>query len=203
MADISDVLAQAEDVDNRPTATVRMLLRQDLARQHADLETELEQAIVGDRNENRTPVAPTIAAQIVDLERQMDEAKVAFTFRAMGRRDWVELVAAHPPTKAQLTAVAAMSLDPLKRPGLDFNPDTFPVAAVAKSCINPAMSLDDAKKLERAITDSQWAQLWDAAIRVNVGSTDPKASRAAGLILRLKERSESTAAPEESDDPSS
>ena len=203
MADIADVLAQAENVDNRRTATVRLLLRQDLAREHAGLEAELLTARQGDENENRTPEAPTIARRIVDLEAEMDAAKVTFTFRAMGRRQWVDTVSSHPPTKAQLKAIGELSSDPLKRASLDFNPDTFPVAAIAASCVDPVMTVEDVKRLESSLSDSQWSQLWQKAIEVNVGSTDPKASRAAGLILRLSEQSATTAAPAESDAPTS
>lgn len=203
MADIADVLAQAENVDNRRTATVRLLLRQDLARQHADLEAELLEAKTADDLENRTPQAPVLAERIVALEAEMEAAKVKFTFRAIGRRDWVNLISAHPPTKTQLKAVADATLDPLKRVALDFNPDTFPRAAIAASSADPVMTVEDVGRLENSISDSQWSQLWGKAIEVNVGSSDPKASRAAGLILRLREQSATTAAPVASDAPTS
>ena len=203
MTTAADILAQAENVDHRRTATVRMLLRQDLARQHADLEAELLAAKSGDDNENRTPQAPAIAQRIVALEAEMEAAKVTFTFRAVGRRDWVNLIAAHPPTKAQIKTLSDASPDPLKRMALEFNPDTFPVAAIAAASIDPEMSVEDVQRLEAALSDAQWSQLWAKAIEVNLGASDPKASRVAGLILRLSEQSETTAAPEESDDQTS
>lgn len=200
MADIADVLSQAENVENRRTATVRMLLRQDLARQHADLEAELLATRQDDESHNRTPLAPTIAKRIVELEQEMEAAKVEFVFRSLPRRDWVELIAKHPPTKAQLKAIADATTDVFKRTTLEFNPDTFPTAAIAASCVDPDMTVGDVDRLERALSDSQWAQLWSKAIEVNVGSSDPKASRVAGLILRLSEQSGTTAALEESAD---
>jgi hypothetical protein len=203
MTTAADILAQAENVDHRRTATVRMLLRQDLARQHADLEAELLDARNGDDMENRTPQAPVIAQRIVDLEAEIEAAKVSFTFRAVGRRAWVDLLAAHPPTKAQIKALADVTPDVLRRPTLEFNPEKFPVAAIAATLVEPEMTEDDVRRLEAALSDAQWSQLWGKAIEVNVGASDPKASRVAGLILRLSEQSETTAAPEESADQTS
>lgn len=204
MPNISDVLAQAEDAGNRRTATVSLLLRQDLARRHADLEADLAKAVEEDNTQNRTPLAPGIAQQIVDLEAEMDAAKVTFVFRAVSRRQWVDMLAAHPPTKEQLKAIAATSTDPLRRPSLEFNPDTFPVAVIAAACHDPAMTAEDAERLANSLTDSQFSSLWEAAVKVNVGSTDPKHSRAAaGMIRRMSEQSGTIAAREESDAPTS
>lgn len=204
MADISSILSTAENVDSRPSATVRLLLRQDLARQHAELSADLDRAVAGDAGlMNQRPETRALAQRVADLENEIDVAKTGFVFRAIGRRAWVDLIAAHPPTKAQLKAVAATSTGGLGRASLDFNPDAFPVAAVAASCVDPEMTVDDAQRLEAAVSEAQWSQLWEAVCRVNVGSSDPKASRVAGLILRSSEQSGTTAAREESDVPTS
>ena len=203
MADIADVLAQAENVDNRRTATTSVLLRQDLAREHARLQTELNEALRDDANYNRTPQAPVIAQRIADLEAEIESAKVTFTFRALPRREYVDLISAHPPTKKQLADLATKSSDPLRKPSLEFDPERFPIALIAACSFDPVMSEDDVRRLDKALADEQWSRLWGAAIAANVGDSDPKASRVAGMILRSNERYVTIAAREESDVPTS
>ena len=70
-ATVEELLAEAQP---RRT-TVRVLLRQDLLQQHAQLEQELAEAIEADMRQNRDPVAPVVAARLVELEQQIEHAK--------------------------------------------------------------------------------------------------------------------------------
>lgn len=193
MASIDEILAVAEDPDHRRTATVRILLRQDLTARHTELDQQLAAAIVDDGRLNRDPVAPELAQQLADLETELDDARVAFTVRAVGRRAWADLLAQHPPTQQQRN----------HNPHLDHNPETFPIAALAASAIDPVITVDAARRLEAALNTAQFQLLWQAVLDVNVGGGGLPKSRTAGLILRASGGSVTTAAPEESLDPSS
>lgn len=192
---LTEILAQAENPSYVRVSTARVLLRQDLVARHAELEEALAAAITRDANTNERDQAPIISQQIVDLQAEMEAAKVEFRFRSIGKRGWADLLAKHPPSKAQLAEWAAAKQKPA-----DHNPATFPIAAIAASCTIPeGMDEDAVRRLEAALTDSQFTALWRAAIDANLGGVEDPKSMAAGQILRAKERFESIAAPAASD----
>lgn len=168
---IEDVLAEAKP----RRCTVRVLFRQELLEQHRDLDAELARVAEEDQRENRDPLSPAIAAQVVQLERDIEEARRPFTFEAIGVRRWMKLLAQHPPTKAQLAVNSR----------LDHNPDTFPLAAMAASCVSPALTAEQVGELEDIIGLSQWNELWVGCLDANTagGGAGPK-SLGAGAIHR-------------------
>lgn len=176
MADgIEAILAEAENPEYVRTATARVLIRQDLVARHAELQAELNSAIAGDDRENRMPVAPRVAEELLDLEAQIEQAKVEFRFRSVGRKAWADLLAKHPPTKEQVRADRRV----------DHNPATFPLAAIAASCVEPAMTVAEVERLERALNNSQFDTLWSKCIDANVGGlVDPKAIGASSIARR-------------------
>lgn len=193
MASITDILTVAEDPSHRRTATVRILLNQDLEARHRELELRLVEELTGDDRFNREPVAPDVAAEIVALEAEIEAAKVTFVVRAIGRKDWSDLVAKHPPTEAQRRTGAR----------LDFNPESFPVAALAACAVDPEMTPAQAQRLEAAVNSSQFDTLWAAVLDVNVGGLSSPKSLIAGRIHRPSGASVTTAAAEESPEASS
>ena len=188
--DIDALLDEIENPEYRASQTVRILVGKaaSLLADHAAADEELRQAIDEDSRENREPLAPALARRVRELEDQMEAAKTSFTFRAIGRKAWADLVAKHPPTKAQLKV----------DPQADVDPESFPVAAIAASCVEPALTLEQAQRIESAVTDVQWRVLYGACLTVNVGTSDLPKSVLAGLILQTSERSVTTAASEES-----
>jgi hypothetical protein len=192
MSTIEEILAQAEDASHVRVVVARVLLRGDLVSRHADLEAELAEAVAYDQKHNESPTAPAVAQRIADLEAETEAAKVEFRFKPIGHRAWADLLAEHPPTKDQ------------KRvdPRIDFNPLTFPAAAIAKSCSDPVMSHDQALTLEKRLDESTWMAIWNGCVEANLGGGVPK-SAAAGAILRASELFASTHAPAASPDPSS
>lgn len=64
-------------------------------------------------------------------EVAVKEATERFSFRSLGRKPYDELVFAHPPTEEQRARAKKQGAD---EP--DFNPDTFPPALLAASCIS-------------------------------------------------------------------
>lgn len=180
--DVEEFLAEATPRE----AVARVCSRQDLLARHAELEAELTEAHQGDLRENREPESPRIAQQIVDLEAEIAGTEREFRFRAIGRRAWADLLAKYPPTKDQQRA----------HPGLDHNPDRFPVAAIAASAVAPTLTVDQAKLLEERLNLAQWEKLWGACLDANLGGSDRPLSVAAGMTLRASGGSGTTAASE-------
>lgn len=181
MADIKAVLAKAQPRQE----TVRLCLRGDLIHDHRQLQDELAEAERLDAMSNEPDLAPEVAQKIVDLEVQIRAEEVEFTFQSIGRRAWSDLMAQYPPSKAE------------QRIGAEFNED-FISAAVAASCVEPQMSLDDARLLEEAVTVGQWAELWQACVLANGGSGSVGESKAASRVLANSSRSASSAIGTES-----
>ncbi len=193
MASLDDILAQAENPSFVRVSTARILLRQDMLARHAELDAALNKALEDDGRHNRPAESPRLKDEIQALEVGIEAAKVEFRFRSIGKRAWADLLAAHPPTKPQRTA----------DPRIDHNPRTFPVAAIAASCVDPAMTVDDVKRLDVALPPTLFDVLWARCIDANVGGAESPKSMAAGVIARLSERSASTPAPAASPVPSS
>lgn len=159
--------------------TARVLLRQDLLDQHAVLQHALEVAVQADRGRgegalDEEPEATIIAAQLTELEAEIDAAKRDFVFRRVGKKAWADLLAAHPPTKEQRSA----------NPRIDNNPETFPLAAIAASCTSPRMTVEQAQKFEEILDLTQFQQIYQACLDANIGGGDSPKSALAGGIAR-------------------
>lgn len=172
---IDEILAVAENPAYHRVATARILLRQDLFDEHERRHAALAQAITDDERLNRIPQAPRLADELQAFEAEIDAERVEFRFRSVGAQAWAALLAKYPPTKDQLKAY----------PRAEYNPVTFPAAAVAASCVEPAMTLDQAKALEAAINQAAWEQLFARACDANVGGVENPKSDLAGFVRRL------------------
>jgi hypothetical protein len=191
---IEDILAVASDDSHRREATARVLLQQDLASRHAELEAELEAALAEFADQMDRPAhVRELAEQVQAVEAEIEAALIEFRFRAVSFREWADLLAKHPPTKKQREA----------NPYVDHNPDTFPAVAVAAACVEPEMTAEQAGQLAAALPQDQWLLLWGTCAMVCRGDGAPKVSKAAGLILRSSGASARRATTTESDDPSS
>ena len=106
-----------------------------------------------------------LLAQVEEMKPQVEEATLTFRFRSLSRKKYDELQSAHLPTPAQIQEA--------KDSGLGIpavNTDSFPPALIAASCVEPEMTLDDAKSLWE--DDENWSQgeltmLYEVAIAVN------------------------------------
>lgn len=173
MTTIDDLLAEVSARER----TVKLLLRQEMLAEHARLDAELIDVLTTDQNENRDPLGPALAERLVAFEAEIEAAKRSFRFRAVGKRAWADLLKEHPPTKDQRAANGR----------LDHNPETFPIAAIAASCVEPVLSVDDVAKLEAVLNLAQFDVLWGGCLDANVGGgTDNPKSIAAGPIARAK-----------------
>lgn len=177
---IDDILAVAEDPAFHRVVTARVFaVRQELREEHAALEKRLP-TLVSDTIDAH-PERGAVARRIADIEEEMEANVLEFRFRAIGHRAWADLLRKHPPTRDQLA----------RDRQLDHNPETFPHVAIAASCVDPVLTVDDVARLDKSplFDVAAWEELWGACLRANVVSPVPK-SLAAGLILRQNGGSE-------------
>lgn len=178
MTSIDDLLAEITAREK----TVKILLDQRLLAEHERLDAELLAATKLDDEENRDPVGPGLAQKLVEFEAAIEAAKREFRFRAVGKKAWADLLALHPPTKEQTAANAR----------IDHNPETFPGAAIAASCVDPVMTVEQVGRLEEALNLAQFDKLWAACLEANVGAFDSPKSLVAPLIVRMSDVFETT-----------
>ena len=179
-----ELLGRVADPAYQLVRTARILIApHDLTDRHDRLNTEFARASKDQSIANRSA---EIARQLVELEDEIDGYWVEFKVRALPRKGWADLLAAHPPTKEQ----ARLHSD------LSFNPETFPAAAIAACLVEPEMTLEQVQILENGtdgeggLTDAQFSSLFNAVVSVNVSGLAAPKSLAAGVARRLSEQSE-------------
>ena len=184
MVKLSEVNAEA-----RPfTASVWLCLRGDLVREHEQLERKLADLRRASDGSLGGDGAGEIARRIRDVEAELRAGETEFTFQAIGKSTWRNLLAEHPPTKEQ------------KELGMDHNPETFAPVVMARSLIDPFPGEGDeavaeVEALLEKLTVLQVGKLWTACMAANVdGGNAPGESSAASAVLRAFELSSITAA---------
>jgi hypothetical protein len=173
MTTIEDILAKAEDPAYHRVVTARIpLVAQALRDEHAELDALLP-TLTSDTIDAH-PKREATAQRLVEIEEEIADSTIEFRFQAIGHRAWADLLRAHPPTKAQREA------DKL----IDYNPEMFPYEAIAASCADPKMTVEDVRRFEASpSTDVQaWMELWSSCISANVVATAPK-SLAASILF--------------------
>lgn len=171
---IADILAVAEDPAFHRVATAKIAaVSQALREEHAELDALLPTLTSDTIDEH--PQRILTAERLAEIEAEMESSTIEFRFGSIGHRAWADLLRAHPPTKKQKDADRQ----------LDHNPETFVYEAMAASCLDPVMTVDDVRRLEEShMMDVQsWSEMWSACIRANVIDAAPN-SLAARLILR-------------------
>ena len=173
---IDDVLRVAEDDAYVRVATARVYaVPQALRDEHAHL-TALLPTLVSDDIDDHPERLPT-AERIVEIEEAMEASVIEFRFRSIGHRAWSDLLKEHAPSPAQRR----------ENRDLDYNPDTFPFQAMAASCDEPVMTVEQVRRFEASpLCDvSAWSDMWNACLRANVVDKVPKSPAAAGVIRRM------------------
>ena len=172
--DIAALLAEAR----RPERTVELCLRGDLQARLEDLERELgaahesESGVLADGAE-----AYRIAGQIQVLREQMKDSTAVFRLRAMTRKAWAELVAAHPPAR-----------DDEIEQALGYHPDSFFPALIRASAVDPELTAEQWDRLiDDTLTSRQYDDLIDTTLALNRRPIDVPFSPAASRTLRASE----------------
>ena len=164
-----------------PSIEARICPRADLLERHKEAERRLVES--GQSSGSLAGEAAELAQRVRDLEDEIDASTRTIKFRALSRRRWRTLLAEHHPLKVH------------KADGLDFNPETFPVAAIAACAVEPSLTQEQAERLADALPLGEFEKLWQSVLSVNLGVTDTPKSVLATAILRTNNGSSTTAAP--------
>lgn len=172
-----------------PKVTVTVTARADLLDEHKHANEQLGRAAIEDVTLAGSTIKADWAAKVVELEAQIAASSMSFTFRSIGRKAWMTLVAQHPPRPQDK--------------GLDYDADAFPEAAVLASCIEPELTPADVERLTEVLSLAQWMKLWNGALAANLGDDAAPKSLIATAVHRLSDASSTTAAREASPEASS
>lgn len=136
------------------------------------------------RTNDEVPDYLTLAQEHDDLVAEAEAQALHVRIRALGRREWKALIAAHPPRTVAKDAVTEALAKSDELSGV--NDDTFKDALVAASVIEPeGITVEDLDQL----ADVDFDRLYLTAFALNRGSApDPKAS----LVSRLTQPSSET-----------
>lgn len=174
-----------------PQGSVPICLRGDLAQQAADLEREIGAAHAATANSIvGGGEAEALAERLAVLQQEMRAHTYRFTFRALPRRQWRDLVEAHPPREDRVE-------DRLN--GVDMA--AFPTVLIAASCVAiqpldddspppldaaPVFTPAEAEELADRLTDGQVGKLFGCAAGLNRSVVDlPKSESASDIVARL------------------
>lgn len=169
--------------------TVRVPMRADLLDEIETLEAQAEREREVDKRENRDPVAPQIATRIQELEAELADSEVVFTFQAIGKRALNKMVADHPPTDEQKADAEQTGMVAVR------NEETFQPALLQASCIAPEGSTaEDWADICENWSLGQFTPLWQACLLATFGGADvgPK-SLIASEILHGSAKNSTTA----------
>lgn len=187
---IDDVLAQIRPREVTETISTR----EDLVGRIRDARRRVTEALAYDREHNTPDTAPAVKAELEQLAADYEAGKVTFTFRSLPHDQWMDLHAQHPPTQED------------KLVGRDYNAATFPVAAMAASCVEPdGVTEDKIRELASVLAHGPFQALFEACMAANLAVEDesiPFSAAAIGAILDFAPNS-TTAANEGSPTPSS
>ncbi|MGA4989866.1 hypothetical protein [Nonomuraea bangladeshensis] len=173
MASIDDILGQIR----LPEAVYPLCTRADLRAEWEQAEQEIARAEVEARDSlaGASNAGKKAAQRVRDLEAEMAEHTVPIRVRALTHKALSDLIAAHPPRedKGERT----------------FNVDTFGVALLAESAVDPVMNQEKAGLLVDSLTQGQWDDLWTTIWSLNQNSVSvPKSLRASELLRTSPKR---------------
>jgi hypothetical protein len=174
---IEDVFADAK----LPTRSVPLCLRGDLVSEWQDLERRFKAANQAADEDSlasaNSSEAIELSRQMEDLEEQMRASTRTFRLQGLPGSEWRALLSAHPPREGDE-----------KDAQVDFNRDTFGVAALAACCVVPRMTLAQAGKLvDGTLTDGQWNTLFANVWNMHTTAVDVPFSLAASAIRAASE----------------
>lgn len=176
---MSSTFEEIQQRASRPEDVVPVCLAGHLVAEHERLEQQLVE-LKDDPNAGiEGNGAGAIAEQIRDLEQRMKDDTYPFRLRALKRRDFKELIEAHPPRRLDDGAVDERDA------GRGFNLDALYEELVPVSIVDPKLDNRAMRELiEEQLTDGQFINLGNTAFYLNRGTVDVPFSRAASAILR-------------------
>ncbi|MFD5675618.1 hypothetical protein [Streptomyces sp. NPDC127040] len=149
MADIADILKKAkrrEKVIRICLAGDKLVELDEVERQLAGLGKAWEPGSLADADPRKE-----LAEKVAALRTEIRESEQPFRFRALGDKEWSDLLAAHPsPDKDKV-----------------WDPETFGPALIAECAVDPVMSAEQVKELFEILNGAQRDELWRGAYEVN------------------------------------
>ncbi len=157
---MADIIAKKRGV----TKLVTIQLDGEVASNLVILNSKHAAAVVYDTNHNEADTAPAAQEEIDDLIEASRDTEVVFVFKAIGA----------PNYDALLLLPENQPSEELKKQGADFDPDHFPAAIVAASCIDPEMTLEEALTIynDPAWNGAELQKLFFGALEVNTELAD-------------------------------
>lgn len=126
----------------------------ELARRIEALVKDYQAQLVRDKRLNEPAKAPAILKQIEDLRDQAEEVTYTFIFRDIGRKAFEDMQDEYPATPAQ------------EEDGFRYNPEEFGPRLLASSCIQPSLTLEDARTIWNDWGQGEVNALFGAAVSV-------------------------------------
>ncbi|MFE6866008.1 hypothetical protein ACFVFS_05590 [Kitasatospora sp. NPDC057692] len=162
-ATAADIIARVKP----RTATVTLYLDGEASGRIAELEARVAE-LADWQPESLADPDPrrALAQEIAELQDQMRDSATQFTFRALGRLAWSDLLALHPPRHAQEL----------------YNPETLPGALVSACLVEPAMTAEEYGQLAEVLNQGQRDQLELEAWQVNNEAVSVPFSLAASAL---------------------
>lgn len=115
--------------------------------------------------------------RVADLEKQIEGKTRELVFESIGRRAWKRLIADHPPTQDADDVRAG------------YNLETFVPAALARSCVEPGLTLEQAEWIITELPDAVYGAIVEACFRANLQGGDEKKAAATAAAARSRNRS--------------
>lgn len=157
--------------------TVQVCQRADLLADHTRLEAELGRVSeTGD-----VDAAKTLTDRIRDLEARIEASQREFSFTSLGREDWYNLIAAHPPSDEERKRNQIVS-------------DDFGLHAIAACSTEPKLTVDQVRKMRAKLRPDDYDRIWLAVQVVNEGEVVAPKSGLATVVAGLFEKSSTTSA---------
>lgn len=151
----ADIKAKA----TRAERTVPLCVVGDLVLRHDEARARWMAAVDADTDSNEWPAAPARYDELAAVEAEILAASDEFRFTNLGSRAWRALIEQYPPPEDSY---------------MRWDPNTFPVAAIAATCVEPEMTYGDVEELIDLISDGQFTKLWQAVLDLNIGDDIPK-----------------------------
>ena len=159
-----------------PTDTVALCLAGELVGEIAELERQLADAqpatSVGEASPRRV-----IAERIAELQEQMRESTVDFRLRAFPSLEWSDFYATMP---------AAAEAEPIAAYVARIRP--FQAELLARSCLDPAMTVEQATELGTLVHGTAWNRLIGACFALNSQEVDIPNFDAASVLTETSEQ---------------
>jgi hypothetical protein len=139
---------------------VLVVLDDDLTEAFEAADKKVKGLVAAGHKDDSTELVEAKAARD-EAKAALDEATVTLVFQSIGRKAYEELVTGYPPSEEQKTLAKELGEE---EPG--FHAEEFPPALIAACCVEPKMTVEDAREIFDEWNTSETMTLFLAAIEV-------------------------------------